>query len=151
MDRRSWARTQSFFGGEFKHYLPHASIGAAAALTVASVGSGSETGWTFNGSANFYMNPNHRIGLSAAIITGMPFSGGEPWQVTADFEHRSATLPVSLWLSATRMRTTNGNSWSALAGFRIFMDRPGSTLQSHEKDVPWTFITPQLLTTGVSG
>ena len=80
----------------------------------------------------------------------LPLDGGEPWQLTADFEHRSATLPVSLWLSATRMRGAgNTNAWIALAGFRIFMDRPGSTLQSHEQDVPFAFQLPQLVSGGI--
>jgi hypothetical protein len=139
-------------GGEFRHYLPHASFGAAAAVTVvpAAFSSPSQTGWTLSASGNWYLNPNHRIGLSAAMMTGFDFSGGEPWQLTADFEHRSATLPVSLWLSATRMRGAgNTSAWIALAGFRIFMDRPGSTLQSHEQDVPFAFQLPQLVSGGI--
>src|SRR3982751_6708656 len=84
----------SFVGGEFKHYQPHASFGAAAAFTVATAGGTTESGWTLNASANFYMNPFHRIGLSAAMMTGFPFSGGDPWQVTADFEYRAGSLPV---------------------------------------------------------
>jgi hypothetical protein len=138
-------------GGEFKHYQARSSFGAAAAFTSASSAGTTETGWTLNASANLYLNPNHRIGVSAAMMTGFPFSDGNPWQVTADFEHRSAALPASLWLSATRMHTVNGNAWVALGGFRIFIDRPGSTLQSHERDVPWTFVTPQLFTTGITG
>jgi hypothetical protein len=139
------------FGGEFKHYLPHASFGMAVALTgFPSLGTSApaDTGWTLNASANWYLNPNHRVGLAAAMTSGLTFgssTSGNLWQVTADFEHRAANLPVSLWLSATRERSVAGDAWLGLAGFRIFMDRPGSTIQSHERDVPWSFVLPSFL------
>jgi hypothetical protein len=145
------------FGSEFKHYLPHASFGAAVALTgYPGLGPSTpgDTGWTLNASANWYLNPNHRIGLSAALTNGLSFGSsgsGTLWQVTADFEHRSASLPVSLWLSASREHAVfTGDAWLAMAGFRIFMDRPGSTIQSHERDVPWSFVLPNLLIGGAT-
>jgi hypothetical protein len=141
----------TFFGAEFKHYHAHGSFGVGAAYTVATSPSQTETGWTLNASGNLYMNPNHRLGLAAAMMTGFPFSKGDPWQVTAEFEHRAAGMPASLWLSASRMHTASGNAWTALAGFRVFInDRPGATLQSHEQDVPWTFVVPQLVATGLA-
>jgi hypothetical protein len=145
------------FGGEFKHYLPHASFGAAVALTgFASLGSSTpgDSGWTVDAAANWYLNPNHRIGLSAALTSGLTFGSsgsGSLWRVTADFEHRFASLPVSLWLAGTREHSAfTGSAWLAMAGFRIFMDRPGSTIQSHERDVPWSFVLPNLLIGGAT-
>jgi hypothetical protein len=133
-------------GGEFKHYTANASFGAAAAATFFP---GSGTGWTINTSANFYPHPDLRIGLAGAVTGGLgqidPDWTDTAAKVTADIEHRNAGRPVSLWASASWLSNINGESWNALGGFRVFIDRPSSTLQSHEQDVPFTFTLPDFL------
>ena len=54
------------------------------------------------------------------------------------------------WERASRLGFGENSSVydSALGGFRIFLDRPGSTLQSHDKDVPFTFQFPGLIVAG---
>jgi hypothetical protein len=127
-------------GGEFKHYLPHASFAAAAAVTMATFGPDSETGGTVNGTVNFYPSPDFRLGLNATDVFGFPGQG--TWAtVTGEVEHRGAG-PLSLWASASWTDSDFSTQWMALGGFRIFLDRPGSTLQSHEQDVPFAFRLP---------
>ena len=53
--------------------------------------------------------------------------------------------PLSVFASANYINEESETGWTALAGFRIFLDQPGSTLQSHEKDVPFTFALPTLI------
>ena len=134
-------------GGEFVHYLPHASFGAAVAFT--DLSEISSSGWTLNGTANFYFNPNLRVGIQGAGLFGLSGLSGlgtnDLWQVSADIEHRSSMHPLSLFASTSYGSELGFNSWTVEGGFRIFLDKPGSTLQSHEQDVPFTFALPQLL------
>ena len=140
-------------GGEFKHYAPHGSLGAAAAVVVVPNSIiGNSTGWALDASANHYLNPDLRFGIQGAVLGGFDFgvgSNGAVWSATADLEKRSANLPLSLWGSAGWQNSLEGNGWSAMGGLRIFLDKPGSTLQSHEQDVPFSFVLPNIILGGL--
>jgi hypothetical protein len=129
----------SSVGGEFKSFMGNLSIGGALALTTISA----TTAWTVNASANAYINPNDRIGINAVWMT---IGSTNVWEVSVDAEHRFAQ-PASLWVSASTLNSSGGGSnvWSVLGGFRFYLDAPGSTQQSHEIQVPFTFRLPLML------
>ncbi len=128
----SWAG-----GVEAKHFLPNGSFGASAAVWTCSY---CDTSGAFTVSYNHYFNPNHRIGVRAAILTDFTYS---IWEVSADVEHRFAH-PISLFADATYVGSSGGpgNFWVAKGGVKFYLDAPADTLQSHETKVPWTMWVP---------
>ncbi len=125
-------------GAEAKHFLTGGSLGGSAAVIACT-----DCGYTlgaFAVSYNHYFNSNHRIGLRGAILTDFSSS---VWELTADAEHRFAH-PVSLFVAATYTGGDGGPSafWTARGGVRFYLDGFGDTLQSHERQVPWTAWIP---------
>ena len=125
-------------GVEAKHFLANGSFGAsAAAMRVCCA----QTVGLFTASYNHYFNPNHRIGIRAAVMTDFTYA---TWQLSADVEHRLAN-PVSLF-AAVSLIGGDGPSgfWSAKGGVKFYLGDQGDTLQSHEKKVPWTLWVPDV-------
>jgi hypothetical protein len=144
-------------GGEIKGYSPRAAFGAAAAATFMNFGHVTATGWTLNLYGNFFFNPNIRLGIRGAVLRGV--GGLSPavglitdtvWVATLDYEQRIPSFPLSLWVALSRVQAANPgssltmNSWVTEGGIRFFLDKPNATLQSHDRDVPFTFILPSL-------
>jgi hypothetical protein len=129
-----WVEASAFtsIGVEFKHFLAQASWGAFAAYTNAeSTGLGS-----FGAVANYYFNPNHRVGFAVAALTDF---NAAYWVVQADAEHRFNRFALWGAASYTGFSGGSGGLWTALIGGRLFFDPPGTTLQQHERLVPWNF------------
>jgi hypothetical protein len=89
------------------------------------------------GNANFYLNPNFRLGAGVQFIDG--FVGGDYLAWNVDAEYRFAGSPWSLWAYYTAFDAAGTTSNAILGGFKWFWDAPNSTLQSHEQDVPFWF------------
>jgi hypothetical protein len=136
-------------GGELKVYTPRASFGGAAAATFLPASGTTYSGWTFNGALNFFLRPDIRLGLRGAVLdftnAPSPLSTGA-WEVGFDYEQRLPGAPISLWLGVTRGEGLTGQykAWRTEAGVRFFLDQPKSTLQSHDRDVPFTLVVPLL-------
>ncbi len=128
------------FGGEFKHFMRNLSVGGAVAMTTIA----GQTGWSANASANAYLTSNDRVGIKGAW---MSIGSGSIWEVSVDAEHRFAQ-PASLFVQAATQGTSSGstpNIYYVLGGLRIYMDGAGSTQQTHEGQVPFSFNLPLLL------
>ena len=124
-------------GVEAKHFLTNGSWGVSAGVIRVCCTS---TVAAFTASYNHYFNPNHRIGVRAAVLTD--FSGAQ-WELSADVEHRFMH-PISLFAQGTYIGGSGSGFWMAKAGVKFYLDAPGDTLQSHEMKVPWTTWVPTL-------
>jgi hypothetical protein len=124
-------------GIEAKHYIGNVSLGGEAAYLWRSVGSSS--GWEVAGAVNLYLHPNFRIGGGAQYVSGF---AADLTTLALEAELRIPTSPWSVWGYAASFDAGGSTSYVALGGLKVFMDAPGSTLQSHEKDVPFWFHSP---------
>lgn len=93
--------------------------------------------WTVSGWADFYFNPDFRVG--AAIDYG---NGDVPeqWSAGIDTEYRFSGTPFSVWAEGSYSSADccgDPDIWQGLAGMRFFMDPPNTTLQEHDRQVPW--------------
>ncbi len=122
-------------GVEAKHFLANGSFGAAAAVVNCTY---CGTLGAFSVSFNHYFNPNHRIGVQAAMVTDF---GSSYYDITVDVEHRFAH-PIGLFAAASFLGGDGPNAWVARGGLRFYLDGPGDTIQSHETKVPWTVWLP---------
>ncbi len=123
-------------GGEGKLYFGNVSLtGEVARLWTSSTPTSAL--WEAAGSVNVYLNPNLRIGGGVQVFSGA--TATDLWVWSIDAEARFAGAPWSIWGYASSYNANNATSYVALAGFKWFLDAPNSTLQSHEKDVPFWF------------
>jgi hypothetical protein len=93
--------------------------------------------WSVGGWADFYFNPDFRI--SGSIDYG---AGDIPdlWSAGIDTEYRFSGSPLSVWAEGSYSSIDCCGApdiWEGLAGFRFFLDPPGTTLQEHDRQVPW--------------
>ena len=88
--------------------------------------------WTAAGEARWYWNANTRL-------TGMVAynSFNTAWAFTAEAEHRFDGTMFSLFADGTYYNNDAGTGWEVFGGGRVFLDRPGQTLQGHDHDVPF--------------
>jgi hypothetical protein len=119
-------------GAEGKMYLGNVSVGGEAARLWTQ----SAAAWEVAGNANVYLNPNLRIGAGGQFVTGF---GSDLWTWSIDAELRMPGTPWSIWAYGSSLAVSGTTSYVALGGFKWFLDAPNSTLQSHEKDVPFWF------------
>jgi hypothetical protein len=120
-------------GVEAKHYLGNVSLGGEAAYLWRS---GGADAWEVAGAVNLYLHPNFRIGGAVQYISGF---AADLTTLAVDAELRLRGSPWSVWGYATSFSAAGSTSYAALGGFKVFLDAPGSTLQSHEMDVPFWF------------
>jgi hypothetical protein len=97
--------------------------------------------WGLRGWADFYFTPNTKLGADIAyanIDAGM--GDGDVWALSGMAEHRFAGTPISAFgrLSYVDLDEA-GDAWVGLLGARVFLDNPGSTLQDHDKAVPFDY------------
>ena len=124
-------------GVEAKHFFANGSLGASAGVQrVCCI----TTAGIFTASFNHYFNPNHRIGVRAALATAY---GETYWELSADVEHRFMH-PISVFAQGTYIGGSYGPSgaWTVKGGVKFYLDAPSDTLQSHEMKVPWTTWVP---------
>jgi hypothetical protein len=125
--------TVSAIGAEAKHYFGNISVGGDVAYLWSGTGSNA---WELAGAANLYLNPNFRVGFGAQSVTGF---SADIVTLSIDAEVRLPGSPWSIWGYASSVAIGSATSYVALGGFKLFLDAPNSTLQSHEKDVPFWF------------
>jgi hypothetical protein len=100
--------------------------------------------WVGGVGANYYFNPNQRIGAAATFVGTNGLGSGSTMMFTADVEKRFSD-PISIWGSvnyAPNASNSGNGLWSVLAGLRVFADQPNTTLRSREERTPWHFTDP---------
>jgi hypothetical protein len=95
--------------------------------------------WGIGGGADFYLNPDLRVG---GDLTYWNVAGPEIWQADLDVEKRFTGTPVSAGASLSYFEGEDFAAWTGMVHLRIFMDPPGSTLQWHDREVPFAFSLP---------
>jgi hypothetical protein len=105
--------------------------------------------WMAGAGADFYLTSESRLSAEASYYDG-DFSGTayNEWNARVIGEHHFAGTPLTGWAEAsyTDYGDDNGHEWAGLAGFRVLLNTaPDTTLQQHDRDVPWhEIIGPRL-------
>jgi len=89
--------------------------------------------WGLRGWADWYFNPNTKVGGELAWWEG---DGDDLWGASLDIEHRFSGTPVSAFAEVAYIDADGDDAWSAMIGARVFMDG-GLTLQEHDRQVPF--------------
>ena len=88
--------------------------------------------WSASGEARWYWNPNTKFTGTVSFN-----EDNSAWMLSAGGEHRFAGTPASIFADATYYTNDVGNGWELFAGGRLFLDRPGQTLQGHDYEIPF--------------
>jgi hypothetical protein len=112
-------------------------------LTLAAQGSynwdGADDVWGVRGDADVYLNPDLKLG---GDIQYWNVGGADIWQGGADVEKRFTGTPISAGASLAYFEGEDFAAWTGMVHLRIFMDPAGSTLQWHDRAVPFEFSLP---------
>jgi hypothetical protein len=114
-------------------FLPNASVLGK----IAWVGGGDapEDGVDVGIGGRYYFEPNTK--LSGTIDYLSPGDG--TWAFTAGLEHRWAGTPFSAFVTGSYETVSAApDTWGVMVGIRFAFDQPGSTLQSHDFEIPFT-------------
>jgi hypothetical protein len=119
-------------GAEVEGYLGAITLGANADY---NWGDGFDF-WTVRGEADAYVTPDFRVGGELSFISA---DGTDAWGAALDTEYRFTGTPLSVWAEGAYTSFDSGGPeiWAGLLGVRVFMDPAGSTLESHDREVPW--------------
>jgi hypothetical protein len=89
---------------------------------------------------HFYVNPDTRATLDASYYSN---DAVNHWTVDGTLEHRFTGTNWSGFVAAGYAESDQDwSSWTAKVGFRLLVDPPGSTLQGHDKAVPFNVKLP---------
>jgi hypothetical protein len=115
-------------------FMPRGSVaGKVAYNSAASIPSF----WTFGAEGRYYFNSNTKV---TGGVSYSP-SSMNGWLLSAALEHRWTGTPFTGFTSVGYMPSSAGDRWALLVGFRYLFDQKGSTLQSHDFEVPFSGIT----------
>ncbi|MBN8996907.1 MAG: hypothetical protein J0H94_16930 [Rhizobiales bacterium] len=113
-------------------FLPSASVLGKVAWS--GGGSGAiDDFWNVGVEGRYYFEPNTKLTGAIDYYSTDP----DAWQFTAALEHRWSGSPFSAFVSGTYVTADNNNMWGILVGARWAFDQPGSTLQSHDYEIPF--------------
>jgi hypothetical protein len=112
-------------------------------LTLGGQGSynwdGANDVWGVRGDADFYFNPDLKLG---GDVQYWDVGGFDIWQGGVDVEKRFTGTPVSAGASVSYFSGEDFAAWTGMLHLRLFMDPAGSTLQWHDRAVPFEFSIP---------
>jgi hypothetical protein len=91
--------------------------------------------WDIGVEGRYYFEPNTKLTGAIDYYSTDPSA----WQFTAALEHRWSGTPFSAFVSGTYVTAdnNNNNNWGLMVGARFAFDQPGSTLQSHDYEIPF--------------
>jgi hypothetical protein len=92
--------------------------------------------WGLRGYADWYVNPDLRLG---GDVQYWSLDSNDLWVFSGDLEKRFTGTPVSAGAAVSYLTGDGSDAWSAMAKLRIFLDQPGTTLQQHDREVPFDF------------
>jgi len=97
--------------------------------------------WLVGAGADLYLTPESKLSAEASYYDGDFFSASfTEWNARAIGEHHFAGTPLTGWVEAsyTDYGDGFGHEWAGLAGIRVLLNnKPDTTLQEHDRDVPW--------------
>ncbi len=95
--------------------------------------------WGIRGDADLYFNPDLKLGGDVQFWN---VGGSDIWQGGLDVEKRFTGTPLSAGASLAYFSGEDFAAWTGMIHLRIFMDPAGSTLQWHDRAVPFEFSLP---------
>ena len=95
--------------------------------------------WGIRGDADLYLNPDLKLG---GDVQYWNVGGADIWQGGVDVEKRFTGTPLSAGGSLAYFTGEDFAAWTGMVHLRIFLDPPGSTLQWHDREVPFEFSIP---------
>lgn len=114
------------------------NLTAEATVGYTSIHSGDATFWNTRFGGKYYFTPNDKLSLFGNYLAADSNFGGEDlWGIDGSYEHRFGASPWSGFVKAAWYNSDGVDLTSALVGVRVALDAPGSTLQSHDRAVPW--------------
>lgn len=112
-------------------FLPNASLLGKATYNWAD--SAANDFWNLAFEGRYYFTPNTK--LTGGVSW---FDLNDTWVLSAALEHRWAGTGISNYISAAYLPSSVSDSWSLLVGIRFLFDQPGSTLQGHDWQIPFS-------------
>lgn len=126
-------------GVEGQAYLGNFTGEGTVAYT--SIFQGEETLWNARLGGKYYVTPNDKLSLFGNYVSINDSDAPDVWGIDGGYEHRFGGTPWSGFVKASWYRESEGGEHadltSALVGVRVSLDGQGSTLQSHDRAVPW--------------
>jgi len=131
-------RTSYKLGAEAETYLGPVTLGGSFDWNWLVDGSSTDEFWIARGWADVYPTENLRLGGDVMYLLE-PATNFDVYGANLDGEFRFPGTWVSGWVEGRyrRIEHLDANIWTAMIGFRIFMDAPGTTLHEHDMLVPW--------------
>lgn len=95
--------------------------------------------WTARLGGRYYFTPDTKLSLGVDYFSADSSFGEseDAWGVDGSLEHRLTGTPWSGFIKAAYLDADGEHETSALVGLRVSLDGAGSTLQSHDRAVPW--------------
>jgi len=124
-------------GVEGQAYL--GNLTAEATVGYTSIHNGDATLWNTRFGGKYYFTPNDKLSLFGNYVAADSNFGSSQdlWGIDGAYEHRFGASPWSGFVKAAWYTEDGSDVTSALVGVRVSLDAPGSTLQSHDRAVPW--------------
>lgn len=103
--------------------------------------SGNGNFWGVRGWADAYLTPNTKLGADFSWWDGSDIIGLKIWTASGTVEHRFANTPLSGFARVIYQNNDNGpdDTLTVSGGIRIFLDKRGTTLRDHDRQVPFDF------------
>jgi hypothetical protein len=114
-------------------FLPNASVLGK----IAWVGGGDapDDGINVGLGGRYYFEPNTKLTGTIDYFS----DGDDSWLFTAGLEHRWSGTPFSAFVTGSYETASSApDTWGLMIGARFAFDQPGSTLQSHDYEIPFT-------------
>ncbi len=124
-------------GGEVKGYFGQTALTGQAAYLGSS---GSDTDvYALTAQVDHYFAPDHKGSAALAYYTG---DGGSVWIGSLGVEKRITGTMWSVSASGAYVAASDSSGiWSGRIGARLHFDPPGTTLQQHDRMVPFSATT----------
>jgi hypothetical protein len=124
-------------GVEGEAYFGPITVGADATYNWAD-----DEYWSTRAWAELYVTANTRIGGKLGYTSYNSYSD-DVWSVSANAEYRFDGSPIGIWAEGTYHQVNyegdfDSDFWAGIVGFRVFFDSSESTLQQHDRSVPWS-------------
>lgn len=120
-------------GAEGAIFMPNATV--LGKVTYNFPESGSEF-WNLAVEGRYYFTPNTKLTGAASW-----FDINDTWVLSTALEHRWTGTGFSNFIQASYMPNSVSDNWALLVGVRGLFDNPGSTLQSHDWEIPFSALS----------
>jgi hypothetical protein len=123
-------------GAEGQAYL--GNLTGEGSVSYTGIHEGDANLWTARLGGRYYFTPDTKLALGVDYFSIDGYGENEDaWGVDGSLEHRFSGTPWSGFIKAAYVDVDGANETNARVGLRVSLDGAGSTLQSHDRAVPW--------------